>query len=51
MGSISSCAQGDLVGRDEGWDVVLAGDVSYERDMAALVTSWLQALARRGAPS
>ena len=25
---------GDLVGRDEGWEVVLAGDVSYERDMA-----------------
>jgi predicted nicotinamide N-methyase len=41
--------RGDLVGRDEGWDVVLAGDVSYERDMAASVTDWLQGLARRGA--
>ena len=40
---------GDLVGCDEGWDVVLAGDVSYERDMAASVTIWLQGLARRGA--
>ncbi|MDB5641604.1 MAG: nicotinamide N-methyase [Hyphomicrobiales bacterium] len=40
---------GDLVGRDEGWDVVLAGDVSYERDMAARVTDWLDALRRRGA--
>jgi predicted nicotinamide N-methyase len=39
----------DLVGRDEGWDVVLAGDVSYERDMAARVTDWLYALRRRGA--
>ena len=40
---------GDLIGRDEGWDVVLAGDVSYERDMAGAVTDWLQALAGRGA--
>ena len=40
---------GDLVGRDEGWEVVLAGDVSYERDMAARVTDWLERLARRGA--
>ena len=40
---------GDLVGQDKGWDVVLAGDVSYERDMAARVTEWLDALRRRGA--
>jgi len=40
---------GDLIGRDEGWDVVLAGDVSYERDMAGAVTDWLAGLARRGA--
>lgn len=41
---------GDMAGGpDEGWDVVLAGDVSYERDMAARITDWLQALARRGA--
>lgn len=40
---------GDLVGADEGWDVVLAGDVSYERDMAARVTDWLAALRARGA--
>ncbi len=39
----------NLIGRDEGWDVVLAGDVSYERDMAQAVTDWLQSLARRGA--
>lgn len=39
----------DLVGTDEGWDVVLAGDVSYERDMAARVTDWLAALHARGA--
>lgn len=39
----------DLCGRDEGWDVVLAGDVSYERDMAKRVTDWLHALHQRGA--
>jgi predicted nicotinamide N-methyase len=40
---------GDLIGLDEDWDVVLAGDVSYQQDMAEAVTSWLGALARRGA--
>ncbi|MBX9758130.1 MAG: methyltransferase [Beijerinckiaceae bacterium] len=39
----------DLVGVDEGWDVVFAGDVSYERDMAARVTDWLASLHARGA--
>ena len=39
----------DLVGRDEGWDVVLAADIFYERDTAGAVTSWLRRLARRGA--
>ncbi len=40
---------GDLVGQDEGWSVVLAGDISYERDMAARLTDWLERLALRGA--
>ena len=40
---------GDLVGQDEGWDVALAGDVSYERDMAGAVAEWLEGLSRRGA--
>lgn len=39
----------DLVGRDDGWDVVLAGDVSYQSDMASAVTDWLEKLHRRGA--
>jgi predicted nicotinamide N-methyase len=39
----------DLIGRDEGWDVVLAGDVCYERPMAEAVFAWLQRLAGRGA--
>ncbi|MGO4706938.1 methyltransferase [Microvirga sp. 2MCAF38] len=39
----------DLVGRDEGWDTVLAGDICYERDLAARVADWLLSLSRRGA--
>jgi predicted nicotinamide N-methyase len=46
---VSITARGeDLVGADEGWEVVLAGDVSYEKDMAEAVTAWLAALAGRG---
>jgi predicted nicotinamide N-methyase len=41
--------KGDMIGVDEGWDVVLAGDVFYEREMAGRVLDWLQALAGRGA--
>lgn len=40
---------GDLIGADEGWDVVLAADIFYERDLAARVTEWLVGLDRRGA--
>lgn len=39
----------DLIGRDEGWDTVLAGDICYERDLAEKVTDWLFDLSRRGA--
>jgi predicted nicotinamide N-methyase len=39
----------DLVGRDQGWDVVLAADVCYEREMAARALDWLASLAARGA--
>jgi predicted nicotinamide N-methyase len=38
----------DLVGLDGPWDVVLAGDICYERDLAATVTTWLERLAKRG---
>jgi len=41
--------QADLVGQDQGWDVVLAGDICYERDLAERVTEWLLTLSRRGA--
>ena len=39
----------DLIGRDEGWDVVCAGDVCYEREMAERVIGWLSGLSARGA--
>jgi predicted nicotinamide N-methyase len=39
----------NLIGVDEGWEVVLAGDVAYERDLAEAATDWLAGLARRGA--
>ncbi len=39
----------DVIGTDRGWEVVLAGDVAYERDMASAAFAWLERLARRGA--
>ena len=39
----------DLIGRDGGWDVVLAGDVFYDRGFAGLLIPWFSALAARGA--
>jgi predicted nicotinamide N-methyase len=39
----------NLIGADEGWEVVLAGDIVYERDLAEAATEWLASLARRGA--
>lgn len=39
----------DLIGRDEGWETVLAGDICYERELAARVIDWLCALSTRGA--
>jgi predicted nicotinamide N-methyase len=39
----------DLIGRDEGWDVVLAADVCYEREMTARALDWLASLDARGA--
>jgi predicted nicotinamide N-methyase len=40
---------GDLIGTDDKWDIVLAGDIAYERDMTARVFAWLHTLVRRGA--
>jgi predicted nicotinamide N-methyase len=39
----------DLIGADDGWEVVLAGDIAYEKDLAGAAMDWLQSLARRGA--
>jgi predicted nicotinamide N-methyase len=41
--------QENLIGVDEGWDVVLAGDIAYEKDLAEAAFAWLAALACRGA--
>jgi predicted nicotinamide N-methyase len=38
----------NLIGADHGWDVVLAGDVAYEKDLAQAAADWLARLARRG---
>ena len=38
----------DLVGTVEGWDVVLAGDVFYDRAFAGILMPWFQAVARAG---
>jgi predicted nicotinamide N-methyase len=37
----------DLIGTDDGWDVVLAGDVFYDRALAERLVGWFGALARR----
>ncbi|CAN5597555.1 methyltransferase [soil metagenome] len=42
-------AEGDPVGSDDAWEVVLAGDVWYEADLAAHFEPWLRGLAARGA--
>ncbi|MFM2152552.1 MAG: hypothetical protein RL199_987 [Pseudomonadota bacterium] len=39
----------DVVDTDAGWDVVLAGDVCYERAMSERIVAWLRRLAARGA--
>ncbi len=39
----------DLIGEDDGWDVILAGDICYERPFAEKSVSWLRTLSGRGA--
>lgn len=39
----------DLIDSDDGWDVVLAGDMFYDADMARRVSQWLKKLTDRGA--
>ncbi len=40
--------EADPVDRDEGWDVVLAGDVWYEAELAAHLGPWLRRTGRPG---
>ncbi|MBN7777928.1 methyltransferase [Nitratireductor aquimarinus] len=40
--------QDDLVGVAGGWDVVLAGDVFYDRAMTETLTPWFERLSRAG---
>lgn len=39
----------DVIGRDDGWDTVLVGDVFYQADLSRRVMAWLVALTARGA--
>ena len=48
-GVLIDTIEGDPVGTDDGWDVVLAGDVWYEAELAAHFEPWLRSLAARGA--
>jgi predicted nicotinamide N-methyase len=41
-------ATGDVIGSRGPWDVVLAGDICYERPLADRVTAWLRELAESG---
>lgn len=38
----------NLVDLDQGWDVILAGDVFYDRAMAVMLLPWFEWLAARG---
>lgn len=38
----------DLIGRDEGWDIILLGDMCYERPLAERLLEWLRALVTGG---
>jgi predicted nicotinamide N-methyase len=38
----------DLIGRDEGWDVLLLGDMCYERPLAERLLEWLRAKVATG---
>lgn len=48
-GVLLEVAEVDPVGSDDDWEVVLAGDVWYEAELAAHFEPWLRSLAGRGA--
>ena len=39
----------NVIRADDGWEVVLAGDIAYDKDFADAAMDWLRSLARRGA--
>ena len=39
----------NLVGADDRWDVIVAGDVFYEHEAGKAITDWLESLHDRGA--
>lgn len=39
----------DVIGRDDGWDTVLVGDVFYQSELSRRVMAWLRQLQQRGA--
>lgn len=39
----------DLIATDDGWDIILAGDVFYDRALADRLTPWFASLKARGA--
>lgn len=48
-GLVITATTDDLIGADAGWDVVLIGDLFYEKPLAVRVEAWCRDLARRGA--
>jgi predicted nicotinamide N-methyase len=46
-GVAMAVTEGDVVGGDCRWDVILAGDVCYEAPMTAHILPWLRAMAAR----
>lgn len=43
-----SATDRDMIGEHGAWDVVLAGDICYERPLAGRVEAWLRALSEDG---
>ncbi|QPC85977.1 methyltransferase [Mesorhizobium sp. NBSH29] len=48
-GTVVHSAVEDLIGTDDGWEVILAGDVFYDKAFAACLIPWFASLAARGA--
>ncbi|HUI19100.1 MAG TPA: 50S ribosomal protein L11 methyltransferase [Alphaproteobacteria bacterium] len=47
--AVTVCGEDLTAAPPSGWDVILAGDVCYERPMAERVAGWLEAAAQAGA--